>query len=95
MNLWTDWTVADRALASKEGWDLFDSSGSENGPVQIQSFDMPEEGEATLAGGDMEAWEIVWHGAARGIAHHVKALAILADENPIELASIRKWCEPC
>ncbi|OZB34761.1 MAG: hypothetical protein B7X51_00815 [Pseudomonas sp. 34-62-33] len=87
------WGAADALAAAKEGWGLFDTSDSANGPWQVQAFDDPEAATAQFGvtvpklDGDDLAWRLVFHGKA---AHHAAARAFLAAHNPIELASIEK-----
>lgn len=86
--------VADHALAAaKEGWGLFETPDSANGPWQAQAFDDPVAATAQfgvtvpkLAGDDL-VWGLVFHGNA---GHHAAARAFLAAHNPIEWASIEK-----
>lgn len=82
------WTDDDIAVASAEGWDLFETIGSLNGPLQIQKFDTPGDvpGCAELATDD-DAWKIVADKAIAGSPVHQKALLRLAYCNPLEI-----WC---
>lgn len=74
------WTRGDSAASSAEGWDLFDSSGSANGPWQVQSFDDQDDGI-----NDDEAMRRVRVGAlADPHGVHARVLAILAVANPAE-----------
>lgn len=78
------WTRADAAAASAEGWDLFDSSGSANGPWQVQSFDDQDDGIT-----DDVAMRLVRDGAAADpTGMHARVLAILAVANPLEHRAI-------
>jgi hypothetical protein len=76
-----DWTVADARAASREGWDLFECAGHPHGSPQVQYIQEPEDGEPELDG-DPAAWAVIR--ADPGSPVHVKALAILANENPAE-----------
>jgi hypothetical protein len=95
MNETETWTDADRDAAAREGWDLFDSDGSVNGPLQLCKFDDPEE-QAAVRGvpvertwaDDNEAWMFVWSTPS---PLHTKALAVLEAENPQEVYAIEKW----
>lgn len=87
------WGAADALAAAKEGWGLFETPDSANGPWQAQAFDDPAAATAQfgvtvpkLAGDDL-AWRLVFHGKA---AHHAAARAFLAAHNPMEWASIEK-----
>lgn len=91
------WSDADAAAANAEGWDIFDSYGSDSGPWQIQRFDDP-----TAIGWpadlpypfeeDTDVWEHVWHLAHQG-GHpvHERALAYLKAHNPMEYEAIERW----
>lgn len=82
-----EWTREDHLAASREGWDMFESYGSDNGPYQIQSFDDPDEWEGVGLypfDGDTDAWEHVWKLAELGSTLHVKALEFLKVHNPLE-----------
>lgn len=79
------------AAASAEGWDLFDCFGSENGPLQVQAFDCPEEGEPDIT--DTQAWRLVWDGARAGSTLHRTALQLLYAENRIEYDALVRWCQ--
>lgn len=37
------WLGEDHAAATREGWDLFECSGSDDGDLQLQRFDCPDE----------------------------------------------------
>lgn len=86
--------VADHAFAAaQEGWGLFETPDSANGPWQAQAFDDPaaatEQFGVTvpkLAGDDL-VWRLVFNGQE---PHHAAARAFLAAHNPIEWASIEK-----
>ncbi len=72
----TYWNDTDRQNAHAEGWDLFYSSGSADGPYQVQRLD-----EEALLNDDTCAWKLVKNGNK---PHHAKALAILKQSNPQE-----------
>ena len=91
-----EWTTEDRRAAIREGWDLFESDASENGPLQLCKIDDRAAHqdcwgltiEQVSWTEDNEAW--VW--VMRNPSDlHAKALAVLAQENPIELAAIERW----
>lgn len=70
------WTKLDSELATKEGWNLYDSRGSVDGDIQVQRND-----EQGLLKSDIEAWKLVKEGKEE---HHKKAKRILKDQNPNE-----------
>lgn len=78
--------------ARAEGWDVFYCGDSDNGPVQIQCLDCPEDLEVdgvvppTLEE-DVEAWAIVAKGTGE---HHRQARAIVAELNPLEWACMQR-----
>ena len=67
------WTRKDSELATKEGWDLYDSQGSVDGDLQIQRND-----EQGLLNEDLDAWRIV---KPQKLQHHKKAMEILKVRN--------------
>jgi hypothetical protein len=92
--IWTevDWTADDAAQAQAEGWDIFDSDGSDNGPWQLQSFDSPEDWDLAPSpypfSSDEDVWRHVVSEASTGSRLHVKALAFLHIYNRPELDAI-------
>lgn len=51
------WTVEHSKFAQAEGWDIFETSGSEGGRRQIQSLDEPlADASATELLNDEQAW---------------------------------------
>ena len=88
------WLAEDHAAASREGWDLFECSGSDDGDVQVQRFDCPAEVECAPDPypftTDADVWLHVRARAASGSALHLKALAILGVRNPDELQRIER-----
>lgn len=78
--------------ALREGWVLSDTSGSENGPYQIQRVDCPEDWESgfpiPLLESDNDAWTIVLIGRE---PHHKAALEFIEESNPIEYEAIRSF----
>jgi hypothetical protein len=88
----TEWTKNDQSAAQREGWDIFDSAGSECGPWQICRLDEPMLWE--LAPDpypfeeDTDVWVHVWRRADEGSALHLKALDFIKKNNPMEYAAI-------
>jgi hypothetical protein len=76
----------DNKQAYSEGWGIFECSGSENGPYQIQRLDQ----EAILADDDA-AWRLVADKARKGSRYHRKALAFVRKNNPIEWSVIGQF----
>lgn len=76
------WSDDHRAAAQREGWDIFDTSGSENGPWQIQHFDDASEvpGAAQLDTDD-DALRMVMNGTS---AHHEAARRFIQAHNEHE-----------
>jgi hypothetical protein len=87
-----EWTNEDSRAAYDEGWDIFDSEGSQNGPWQIQKFDDPDSGPQVFTE-DTDAWVQVRTRASEGSALHIKALAFLRQYNPQEADAIERWQE--
>lgn len=71
---------------SSEGWDIFESAGSVDGPFQIQRND-----EDAVFADDSEAWRFVWDKAQGGSAYHKGALDWLREHNPGEVVRIEHW----
>lgn len=88
------WLAEDHAAASREGWDLFECFGSDDGNLQLQRFDCPAEVHCAPDpypfATDVDVWRHVLTRAATGSALHVKALAILRLENPAEAQRIEQ-----
>lgn len=74
-----------------EGWGIFDSYGSQSGPLQIQRIDDAGDDEHQFDD-DTDAWEFVWGRAREGSPVHARALEILLFENPMEFRAIEHWC---
>ena len=87
------WLPEHSEAATREGWNMFETQGSKNGPWQVQAFDDPTEAadacglEIPRLRGDEDAWRLVFSGTEQ---HHIAARAFLQAHNPIELASIEK-----
>jgi hypothetical protein len=83
MSLKLEWDGTDDKAAAKEGWGLFECSGSsaEQGPWQIQRIDCPKEGEDHLLTTDSDAWVLVINGEEQ---HHIRAVRWLKVKNPKE-----------
>ena len=89
----TDWTEENSRAAEAEGWDIFDSEGSVNGPRQLQAFDEPELWPGApqpypFPGGDPEVWAHVRRRAGEGSPLHIHALEFLREHNPQEYDAI-------
>lgn len=82
------WSAEDAQAAEAEGWALFDSHGSVDGPLQLQRFDDPVEWSKSPQPYPFESDVAVWHHvrlrAQAGSPLHVKALRVLELENPQE-----------
>lgn len=73
--------------AEPEGWGVFDSCGSENGPWQIQRID-----ELEVFTEDNQAWMLVWERAVvHGSPIHQAALDFVRENNPPEYDAIAAW----
>ncbi|SFF32399.1 hypothetical protein [Paracidovorax wautersii] len=64
------WSDEHREAANREGWDIWDTSGSECGPWQIQRFDEAHENPGAQLDSDDDALRIVVSGSA---PHHEAA----------------------
>lgn len=77
------WTHDLRMAALREGWDIFDSRGSDAGPIQVQRIDDPEdldfEFKVPYLENDDHAMLIVRTGTGE---HHKVARQIIATHNP-------------
>lgn len=92
----TEWTGADSEQALGEGWDIFDSEGSDNGPWTIQRLDdpyhLPYLGfTKPVFGSDPDAWIHVVALARGGSPLHQKALAFIRENNSLEAEAIDDW----
>ncbi len=92
------WTFAEIEQAQKEGWDIFECSGSSDGPWQIQRIDFPDEWPGLdhhqpLFEDDADAWMHVRAKAAEGSFLHRRALAFVRENNPLEYERITSWQE--
>jgi len=72
-------------LAFKEGWEIFEASGSMcnrqgNWPYQVMKLD-----EEAILESDQDAWKLIITGAIDGKAHHLAALKFLRAEAKPEL----------
>lgn len=94
MEVQVDWSVDDSAAALREGWDLFECSGSDHGVVQLQRIDHPDEVEGAPNpypfADDEDVWRHVKVRAAAGSELHRKALDALRVRNPEELERIER-----
>lgn len=82
---------------NRRGYGIFVCSGSAYGPLQIQRFDSPGEGEDDIWWGDIpdneftddaQCWELVVGRAIAGDLESRCILTLLRDENPIHLFEI-------
>ena len=75
-----------------QGWRLWDSDGSECGPLQIQTFDTPGEvdGEPDI-GDDTVAWMLIAGRSAAGDPEAQQVLDALLLVNPLEYAAVLSW----
>lgn len=88
------WTKADRIAANSEGWDIFNLGGPD---CRVERIDYPDDWPALpngrkppyLRGGDAQAWRIVKRGAKAGYALHVKALALVPQEERDRINAVR------
>lgn len=78
----SEWNSADSDAAIKEGWNLYDSTGSVDGSPQVQRND-----EQSLLDSDIDAWKLVANGNEQ---HHHKTLSILKRDNISEYNRIIK-----
>jgi hypothetical protein len=83
-----EWTAQNDSAASKEGWNIFETTGSSSEKWQVQRIDFPEDREPLA--NESDAWELVYSGTD---AHHVAARAFIQHHNPEEWAEIVKHCE--
>lgn len=94
-----EWPRENQAAALAEGWDIFCSDGSEDGPWQIQRLDDPEAWtmedvetpNPNPFEGDADAWVHVRDKAAEESPLHVAALAFIQRHNPDEYDRIMAW----
>lgn len=93
------WSPEDSFAAMLEGWDVWDSDGSGDGPFQIQFLAepglIPELGyvEPKFDSEDTNAWVHVREQAAAGSALHQRALLFIEHNNSLEYARIMRWPE--
>lgn len=87
-NMSPAWSNEHCEAAQREGWDIFDTHGSDGGPWQIQRFDDASEvpGAPQLKD-DESAWRIVIQGTA---AHHEAARQFIRTHSPQEWASMNQ-----
>jgi len=77
IELGTHWMEHYDEDSKREGWALFNHDGT----LQIQALDDPEEGQATLKGGDGEAYTLCCNKALNGSKLHL--LALFLDGRPV------------
>lgn len=78
----------DNAQAGNEGWGIFETDGSENGPWQLQRED-----ETAVFPDDGAAWTFVAGKAKSGSEYHQCALDFLKRENMVEYTAIQNFIE--
>lgn len=88
------WIPEHSQAATREGWDIFECSGSSNGDWQIQRIDNPEDAEGSdfeipALPDDEAAWRIVCKGTA---PHHVAAREFIRSANPKEFDAMQRFC---
>lgn len=87
-NMNPPWSNEHCEAAQREGWDIFDTHGSDCGPWQLQRFDDASEvpGAPQLED-DKTAWRIVIQGTA---AHHEAARQFIRTHSPKEWAALNQ-----
>ncbi len=87
-NMNPPWSNEHCEAAQREGWDIFDTHGSDGGPWQLQRFDDASEvpGAPQLKD-DETAWRIVIQGTA---AHHEAARQFIRTHSPKEWAALNQ-----
>lgn len=91
------WPYECQETAMTEGWDLFDSQGSVDGPWQIQRIDFPEgwppgcTPDPCPFEGDADAWVHVRTKAAEGSPLHIRVLWFLLVHHPAEYFRVMSW----
>jgi hypothetical protein len=75
----------DNSQAVREGWSIFDCSGSDNGRWQLQKCD-----DSDKCSTDLVAWDHVRTAADAGSEYHASALKFLEQHNPDEFRLIRE-----
>ena len=77
-----NWSQAHCEAAQKEGWDIFDTYGSDSGPWQLQRLDNVDDGaDSTQLTTDNQAWSLVLEGS---LPHHQAARDFIRVHNPME-----------
>lgn len=80
-----------RAPATLEGWAIFECDGSENGPYQLCRIDDQDDPAGVQPESDDHAWLAVTGRARDGSSYHQRCLDLIAELNPQERESIRKF----
>lgn len=81
-SLTPNWSQAHCEAAQKEGWDIFDTYGSDCGPWQLQRLDNVDDGTgSTQLSTDNQAWSLVLEGS---LPHHQAARDFIRVHNPME-----------
>lgn len=78
------WRRVASPRAIHEGWELFDCDGV----LQIQGIDCPDDGDAGLAGGDAEAYQLCVTRALAGSKLHL--LALFLDGRPSSVGDAKE-----
>ena len=81
------WTPELSGQADKQGWNLFECSGSVGGDLQLQRDD-----EMGVFESDEQAWKFVVTQAENKDILAITALSELALKNPKELLCIKEYC---
>ena len=91
-----EWPSEHSDKAVREGWDIWDSEGSENGRWQVQRIDDPETfARATgftplILASDADAFRIVANGI---LPHHLAAREFLMAHNPMEYQAVMRFAD--
>lgn len=82
------WERDHSRAATAEGWNIWECSGSEAGPFQIQRYDSPDDIEASELESDEAAWLIVMSGE---MPHHLAARAFIRTYGYSEWLAMRRY----
>ncbi|MGF6440433.1 hypothetical protein [Paraburkholderia youngii] len=90
------WSYDHETLAAREGWQISECTGSDNGPWQVANFASPEDHRDAFGflppylDGDAAAMRVVANGTGE---HHLAARAFLLAHNPLEHAAVMKMVD--
>ena len=90
------WSYDHETLAAREGWQISECTGSDNGPWQVANFASPEDHREAFGflppflDGDAAAMHLVANGASE---HHLAAREFLRAHNPMEYEAIMKMVD--